>query len=518
MELNPILHQLVWDNLPGDLETLLSNSDDAQALVNGPLPTPSAHPQGGDDDSQLPFIDRKFRGITALGLACQLGRTECAQVLLEHGASCYEASAIGFMPFQDANGWGERELMRLLFRARHSQLQDQWAKREALLHQVLCMQVPDFYLEMGWEFFSWLPFVSMLCPNDRCLIWKQGPNVRIDTTLVGFERLSWIRGNVTFLLRVDENESKFFIIDHDKKIYEDVDRTSLMSEEDLDMQINLALNTEMVFVEVEQKKKVDGQARGFDRQQAGFFGMGGDREDLVAGFKTAVWDIPDVEIITRKRKEHLRDRDPNYKSTHSIFTELDETTDEKELQMKIEKLEVETKEDLGGYMDAAREKFNKFVPSVPPPQLDLDSDSFFAAGFNGPYAHQGRKLEMSETRKVIHPSVWMAQNFPLTIADLMPIFEIMSPTGKHFERLKSFISLDMPPGFPVKLEVPIFAFLTGRVTFENYQDWMEGLSKESIPAPKSVGADMHTRSWFSIPADYQKGQIIKGLLKMQEEG
>lgn len=138
MELNPILHQLVWDDLPKDLDELLiktaSNPD--QQLVYGAPMTPIGSPHL---DSSIPIIDRKFRGITALGLACQLGRLECAKILLKHEASCYEASEIGFLPFQDANGYGDRELMKLMFTARHEQLQKQWEKRESLLHQVLCM-------------------------------------------------------------------------------------------------------------------------------------------------------------------------------------------------------------------------------------------------------------------------------------------------------------------------------------------------------------------------------------------
>lgn len=302
-------------------------------------------------------------------------------------------------------------------------------------------------------------------------------------------------------------------------MYEEVDKSSLMSDEDLELQINLALNTEIIFAEVEQRKREDGLPRGFNRRQAGFFGMGGDQEETVSGYQTAVWDIPDVEIVTRKRKEHLRDRDPNFQSKDAMSTlhDLDSTQDQQELAEKLSKLEKETKEEIGGYLDSTREKLNKFVPSVPPPKLSVTSEQFFAGGPDAPYLHAGRPLDMTETRRVLHPSVWMAQDFPLSITHLMPIFEIMSPTGKHFDRLKSFISLDMPPGFPVKLEVPIFAFLTGRVTFENFQDWMEGLSRESIPAPKSVGRESHTRAWFSIPESYQRGQILKSLLKLQEE-
>jgi len=93
----------------------------------------------------------------------------------------------------------------------------------------------------------------------------------------------------------------------------------------------------------------------------------------------------------------------------------------------------------------------------------------------------------------------------------------MAPTGIHFRRLEEFIRMEMPPGFPVRLEVPIFGFLRGAVTFENYWGWMEGLGEERITPPTSLNGDSYTQNWFRLPKDYAPGNVFTALFKSQHQ-
>ena len=60
--------------------------------------------------------------------------------------------------------------------------------------------LPDFEIQMRWEFSSWLPLVSRILPNDDIVIYKRGSSIRMDSTLLGLAGLSWERGHISNLI------------------------------------------------------------------------------------------------------------------------------------------------------------------------------------------------------------------------------------------------------------------------------------------------------------------------------
>jgi hypothetical protein len=47
-------------------------------------------------------------------------------------------------------------------------------------------KLPDFYIEIKWNFESIIPFFGYLAPSDTFKFWKINQNFRLDSTLVGF--------------------------------------------------------------------------------------------------------------------------------------------------------------------------------------------------------------------------------------------------------------------------------------------------------------------------------------------
>ena len=44
--------------------------------------------------------------------------------------------------------------------------------------------------------------------------------------------------------------------------------------------------------------------------------------------------------------------------------------------------------------------------------------------------------------------------------------QIIAPQFKHFQKLRDFVELKLPPGFPVKLDIPVLPTVSARVTFQ----------------------------------------------------
>ena len=70
---------------------------------------------------------------------------------------------------------------------------------------------------------------------------------------------------------------------------------------------------------------------------------------------------------------------------------------------------------------------------------------------------------------------------------LLIFFQIIAPQFKHFQKLREFVKVKLPAGFPVKVDIPVLPTVSARVTFQDFS-WDDGL-KDSL---------------FEIPAGYEE--------------
>lgn len=60
-----------------------------------------------------------------------------------------------------------------------------------------------------------------------------------------------------------------------------------------------------------------------------------------------------------------------------------------------------------------------------------------------------------------------SKDFPLTVDALLNVLEVIAPF-KHFSKLREFVQLKLPPGFPVRIELPILPTVTACITFQDF--------------------------------------------------
>ena len=83
-------------------------------------------------------------------------------------------------------------------------------------------------------------------------------------------------------------------------------------------------------------------------------------------------------------------------------------------------------------------------------------------------------------------SLWLCEEYPLSLQEqvqtsisplslltpctqVMPIVDLLAISNTHFQKLKHFIHMQLPSGFPVKIEIPLFHVINAQITFSNIQ-------------------------------------------------
>ena len=288
----------------------------------------------------------------------------------------------------------------------------------------------DFYVEIKWDFESWIPFISRFLPSDVCKLHKLGTKLRIDCTLgdvamgkndkdgkesaassVGssISPLRWERGDLSFIFDVEKLNSKnsLIFLNNNRKIYKVLDNEKDKEEEmDIENDIDFVLSKEMIFLKLSTKQA------NFAETQVGWFSKR-NKLEVVNGYMCQFYDIKNLFIISKLRLEHLSE-DELKKREEAQQKMKDRLTSKGALKSSESfnnngknKLEDIDEMNFEGLKDIELEQEIKHRPSLPPPpKTNVSWDDYINAK-DGSCPLIGRKTQCKESKKEFKAQIAM---------------------------------------------------------------------------------------------------------------
>ncbi|XP_025774414.1 ankyrin repeat domain-containing protein 13B [Puma concolor] len=387
------------------------------------------------------------RGRTPLHLATTLGHLECARVLLAHGADVGRENRSGWTVLQEAVSTRDLELVQLVLRYRdYQRVVKRLAGIPVLLEKLRKAQ--DFYVEMKWEFTSWVPLVSKICPSDTYKVWKSGQNLRVDTTLLGFDHMTWQRGNRSFVFRGQDTSAVVMEIDHDRRVV--YTETLALAGQDRELLLAAAQPTEeQVLSRLTAPvvtTQLDTKNISFERNKTGILGWRSEKTEMVNGYEAKVYGASNVELITRTRTEHLSEQ-------HKGKVKGCKTPLQSFLGIA---------EQHGGPQNGTliTQTLSQANPTA------ITAEEYFNPNFELGNRDMGRPMELTTKTQKFKAKLWLCEEHPLSLCEqVAPIIDLMAVSNALFAKLRDFITLRLPPGFPVKIGETPPPFLFSRCWF-----------------------------------------------------
>ncbi|XP_066257652.1 ankyrin repeat domain-containing protein 13D isoform X1 [Euwallacea similis] len=452
------LHWLVWNNDYKLLEKVLNEQNYDKEKVDS-------------------------RGRTALMLAVTLGHLESTRSLLNHEANVNCENKNGWNVVQEAVATGDPELLHIVLERRDLQ---RYTSRMAGIPDLLqkLKEAPDFYVEMKWEFTSWVPLVSRMCPSDTYKVYKQGSSVRIDTTLLGFDHTRWQRGNRSYIFQGQNGGATMMEVDHDleQAYFEELKTTDetlgilLPNEETVSQRLTNPIVTTYI----------DTEKISFERNKAGIWGWRSDKNEVVNGYDCKVFSASNVELVTKTRSEHLTEHDKarskNLRTPLQNFLGIAE---------------------VGASQTAAEFPKEEYSHNTNP--CNITPEEYFDSSMDFGDRDIGRPKEINIKIQKFKANLWLCEEYPLSLPEqILPIVDLMAISSSHFAKLRDFIQMQLPSGFPVKIEIPLFHVLNARITFGNIFALDNPVPKVTTLQEEDRLACVLDESLFQCPLHYNK--------------
>ncbi|XP_063364212.1 ankyrin repeat domain-containing protein 13D [Cydia amplana] len=395
---------------------------------------------------------RDPRGRTPLLLAVTLGLTECVKVLIDAGADV-NCEKDGWTVVQEATSTGDPGILGLVL-----------SRRDYLRHAVRAGGIPDllnrlslapdFYVEMKWEFTSWVPLVSRMCPFDTYKVYKRGGNVRVDTTLVGFENNHWQRGDRTYIFRGQGANATLTEMDHElgtmwSETLEPATGRAWPPPAPAALAARLSQPIALNYLDTDKIS--------FERNKSGIWGWRQDKTEVVNTYECKVFSANNVELVSKTRTEHLSKADKNKLAPRAPLAGLLALADRDSGATTPTTPDSFPEEDIANRMTNSRSQ----------QELAVTWEEYFS---DEPLERDiGKTKEITTKVQKFRATLWLCEDYPLELQEqIMPILDLMaSMSSPHFAKLKDFIQMQLPAGFPVKIEIPLFHVLNARITFGN---------------------------------------------------
>ncbi|CAD6190260.1 unnamed protein product [Caenorhabditis auriculariae] len=255
--------------------------------------------------------EKDMHGNTALHIATMLGHREATALLLANNAPVRTKNVDGWNPLMEAISYGDRQIITEMLRKLKSQTREHLSQRKPHLLKVF-KELGDFYLEVKWDFQSWIPLLSRILPSDVCLIYKKGTKLRMDTTLADFGERNWERGDITFLYDADgPRGNQFIIMDNKTKVFQRGRNEE--SEMEVDEEVDVLMSTDIVNARMSTK------TISFQPAYSGWVFKHA-REEQLGDYPVTFFTVDGMKLTTRKRREHLSNED--VKKNKSMLTSL----------------------------------------------------------------------------------------------------------------------------------------------------------------------------------------------------
>jgi ankyrin repeat domain-containing protein 13 len=391
---------------------------------------------------------RDRRGNSPLHVAVHFGFGELVYLLRKYGGDVLQKNGGGYTLLQEAVASGASDVLLQLYFAQQKRFADELEIRMQRVRRCL-NALPDFDVDIQWLFKSWVPLVSRWCPGDTMRIVKRGTSLRCGYTLVGFDGRRAVRGNQSVVIR----DGDMVTVDYDKRTVSWL-RTALRY---YDQQ---KLRAAMMRMLASKVTRTNARLHDVSFARAKTW-LGHDRFDhLHRQWHAAVYSIHSFRFETTRRSDPSVKRHAGKKKSSSSGAASSSSSSSS------------SSSPSSSPSGATSPKLR--YPRQPKEQSEyVTFDEYFNTE---PPANQGKGTgmiwpceEVVTHAKDYQGKLWMAKDFPFELEQLMPIFEALAPSSKHFTRFYEFLTSRLPvdAGFPVQFQIPVYPTITCQAGFLN---------------------------------------------------